>query len=148
MNEPTKPKSDLPPDLQAEADALLAETSVPSDQDIAPGQPAPADNDMPTGDLVGELLNLTVNGVVAPMRGSHWNMTEQECRSLGNAYGAVLDKYFPNLSMGAEVTALVVTVTVVGPRIAKDMEIAAMQNNGATAGGEPSEPTAEDAANG
>jgi len=48
-----------------------------------------------------------------------WEVTEPECALLGESYGAVLDKYFPDLDIGVEFAALLATLAVFGPRWGK-----------------------------
>jgi len=113
----------LPDELQAEADALLLddlETTQTLPGGVANDDDAPQ-NDHETGDMVAAILGVTLNGLVAPMRGDHWKMSADECATLGHAYGAVIDKYFPNFNGGVEITAIVVTLTAFGPRLAHDM---------------------------
>lgn len=127
----------LPKDLQAEADALMAEASQPdAPQPGTPGAPAPADDrsKVDTGQVMTELLHITFNGLVAPKRGDHWKMSHDESKALGYAYAAVIDKYFPNLDLGVELTAIVVTVTVIGPRLGRDQELAQSKRPASTAG--------------
>jgi len=98
--------------LIAEADAALADAQ-PSGVPAAPPEP-PASKE--TADMCAMLLQVTFNRLVAPRQGEHWKLADEECTALGAAYGAVLDKYFPDLRFGVEVTAIIVTLTVFGPR--------------------------------
>lgn len=66
-----------------------------------------------TGKVIGDLLKPTFANL-APL----WNVTDTECDMLGQAYGAVLDKYFPG-GMGVEATAVIVTLAVFAPRWGK-----------------------------
>lgn len=111
----------LPPDLAAEAAALLSE-SDPADA-LAPGaEPEPADDaQLDTAAMLASLLQITFNNVIAPRRGDHWKMSADECASLGQVYGAVFDKYVPDFGTGPEVAAALVTVAILGPRIATDV---------------------------
>jgi hypothetical protein len=65
-----------------------------------------------TGELITALLRPTFD-IAAP----NWQVTDMECAMLGEAYGAVIDKYFPDFTLGAEVTAVLVTLAVFGPRM-------------------------------
>lgn len=49
----------------------------------------------------------------------HWKVKEKEKKALSEAYGALLDKYFPNSTeyLGVEITALMVTGMICMPRI-------------------------------
>lgn len=108
----------LPDDLQAEADALLAEIDAPLP---AADVDSPGVEQAKTADMLSTLLQITFNAIVAPRRGDHWAMSQKECDALGSAYGAVIDKYFPDFDLGVEFVAVVTTVTVFGPRIAQDI---------------------------
>lgn len=71
-----------------------------------------------TGEVIAQLLMPTF-GLIALKAGAHWNLTPEEAQIAGNAYGEVVDKYFPDAgqSMGVEVTALIVTAGLVAPRL-------------------------------
>ena len=86
-------------------------------------------------------LHHIIAEVTAPMaekRGPHWKLAPHECSQLGHAYGAVIDKYFPSLHAGPELTAVLISVTVLGPRVMKDL--AAGKPAGKTAAPEPVDP--------
>lgn len=73
-----------------------------------------------TGEMVASLLQITFNKILAPKRGKHWMLTTGEAGALGDAYGEVIDKYFPDISAGPEATAVLVTLVIVGPRLSVD----------------------------
>ena len=126
MNDESKGHNDaLPADLQAEADALLAESNVESVQSTPDQEQRP--EDVPTGEIIASFMEITFNGLIAPRRGLHWEMKRDECQAVGNAYGAVIDKYFPDLNVGVEFTAIIVTISVFGPRVAADARLRAEQ---------------------
>lgn len=52
-------------------------------------------------------------GIVTP----NWNISDAEVNELSKAYGAVIDKYYPDITPGCEVTAILCTIMVVAPRI-------------------------------
>lgn len=56
-------------------------------------------------------------GLLAP----GWNVQAGECQALAGAWSPVLVKYFPGGigQMGPELTALLVTAAVIGPRLGK-----------------------------
>lgn len=110
-------------DLKAEADAILAAAGPDATPGAAPGVPAAPG--VQTGEMVADLLDITFNGLIAPRRGDHWKLSADESKALGHAYGAVFDKYLPNLQSGPEFAAVIVTVAVIGPKIAQDRAIAA-----------------------
>lgn len=67
-----------------------------------------------TAALLALLLKPTFD-VLAPA----WAVSEPECRLLAEAYGAVLDKYLPDLDLGVEAAAVIATFAVFGPRWGK-----------------------------
>jgi len=71
-----------------------------------------------TGELVGQLLSVTFS-MIALKAGKHWELTPEEAATAGEAYGDVLDKYFPDLgnNLGVESTAIMVTGMLVVPRL-------------------------------
>lgn len=90
-----------------------------------PGEKAKPENPGPsTGEMIAGLLSITFNKVLAPKRGRHWELTNKEAEAAGDAYGALLDKYFPGFSIGPEGAAVAVTLVVFGPRVAIDAQIA------------------------
>lgn len=116
--------SELPEKMQNEAALLLAEIEAPE-----PDHEPEATADEPVSrekidQMLAGFLFLTFNQVIAPRRGEHWAMTDAECAALGEAYGDLLEKYFPELKVGPEVAAIVVSVAVFGPRIGQDVVIA------------------------
>lgn len=69
----------------------------------------------PSGPTTGELLTamlIPTFRVMVP----NWNVQDAECAMLGEAYGAVIDKYFPDFDFGVEFTAVVATLAIFGPR--------------------------------
>jgi len=120
----TKNAGELPPELQAEADALLLETLDDTAPPVAAeGEPG-ATNGVDTGEMLGGLLLVTFNNLLAPKRGDHWKLAPGEAETLGQAYGVVIDKYFPDLGTGPELTAVLVSFAILGPRVAQDVAIA------------------------
>lgn len=118
--------SALPEKMQSEAALLLAEIETTEAEPEAPAADAMSQDDI-NGMLSG-LFFLTFNQVIAPRRGKHWSMTEAECVALGDAYGALIEKYFPDLRAGPEVAAVMVSITVFGPRVAQDVVLARQAN--------------------
>jgi hypothetical protein len=62
----------------------------------------------------------TTFALVAARRGDHWQLQDAEAQQMGEAYGALLDKYFPDSVAGPEVAAVLVTATVIFPRAMAD----------------------------
>lgn len=87
---------------------------------------------MDTGELCASLLSIGF-GLVASRRGDHWALNESEATETGNAIGAVLDKYFPDLaSQGVEVTAVMTCAMVLTPRLMADKQLAAQREQAET----------------
>lgn len=101
--------------------ALAAEAAAEEPGEYIPGDGAPEAE--PQGPSIGEMmagvLGITF-GLVAARRGAHWNLSAAEAKQAGEAYGAVLDKYFPDMRTGPEVAAVAVTAMIVLPRLAAD----------------------------
>lgn len=56
----------------------------------------------------------------------NWGVTAAECKLLGTAYAPVLHKYFPDgPTASPELTALLATIAIMGPRIGKPMRLPA-----------------------
>src|SRR5690606_5676487 len=80
-----------------------------------------------TAALCASLLEVTFNQLIAPKHGAHWKLERSECDALGKAYGAVLDKYFPNLRTGPEAAAILPSADVRGPSIAQSAQLRAQE---------------------
>ena len=65
--------------------------------------------------------------LIASRKGAHWKMNEEEATEAGKAYGALLDKYYPDIELGPEAAAVTVTAMIFLPRIAADKALAAEQ---------------------
>lgn len=101
--------------------AAAADAEEPAEGEFIPGQePEPEpEQQHSTAEVLAPLLQITF-GIVASRRGPHWALSDGEAKEAGEAYGAVMDKYFPEVSMGPEVTAVMVTLAIVGPRVMQD----------------------------
>jgi hypothetical protein len=65
------------------------------------------------------------SAILAKRRGPHWQLTDEECQTLGGAWTAALAPYLPKI--GAAVpwaTAVIVTAMVILPRIEQDRALA------------------------
>lgn len=119
---------------EAEAEEVQGGEYIPGQGEQAEPEPAgPA-----TGEIIAPILQITF-GLIASRRGAHWALTDQEAIEAGNAYGAVMDKYFPDAPMGPEVTAVIVTLAIVGPRVGEDKRKAAAAEKEGGQSGEESE---------
>lgn len=118
----------IEPDQQAaelEALAQQAETEdfIP-EPDTVEGEYQSAEPEaISTGELCAALLSIGF-GLVASRRGDHWKLNEAEANETGQAVGAVLDKYFPDMGAhGPELTALLTVGAVLTPRLMADKQI-------------------------
>lgn len=109
---------------QAELEAL-ASMAEDASADYVPGVAEP---DAPPGpssaEMMQQLLMLSF-GIIAIRNGAHWRLSSEEAEQLGTAYGALLDKYFPGMNAGPELTAIALTGMVLIPRVLADRAIAA-----------------------
>lgn len=53
-------------------------------------------------------------------RGDHWKLTAAESMEAGEAYADVIEKHFPGVGGGVEVTAILITAGLIGPRLLID----------------------------
>ncbi|WP_351001075.1 hypothetical protein [Shewanella sp. TB7-MNA-CIBAN-0143] len=69
---------------------------------------------MSGSELVFPVVSLAC-AVLAPS----WNISDQEQAALADCYGALLDKYFPDVaeSGGVEFSALIITAAILTPRL-------------------------------
>ena len=88
------------------------------------GEQAEAQPEISTGEMCSSLLMIGFN-LIGSRRGDHWNLTQEEATETGNAVGAVLDKYFPDMSnQGVEITAVMTCAMVLTPRLMADKQYA------------------------
>lgn len=113
---PANPHADL-----SALDALAGEAAAAA---VAADQNAPvagaAEPVIPTEKLC-EMLLAPCFMIFAP----NWKVSEQEVQTLAGAYGAVLDKYFPD-GLGdwaPEISAVLVTAMIVAPRMNKPRKV-------------------------
>lgn len=113
---PANPHADL-----SALDALAGEAAaaaVAADPNAPVGPPAAPS--IPTEKLC-EMLLAPCFMIFAP----NWKVSEQEVQTLAGAYGAVLDKYFPD-GLGdwaPEISAVLVTAMVITPRMGKPAKV-------------------------
>jgi hypothetical protein len=97
-----------------EAAALLDQIEDEPGQD-EPGQELATQ--IPSADLIRPLVVLVCTAVVPA-----WKIGKAEQDTLAEAYGAVLDKYFPGgIEMGPELGAVLVTAAIIMPRLGQPM---------------------------
>lgn len=93
--------------LAVEAESLTPVAAVATSQSVAPEGP-------PTAEIIFPVVSMAFD-LVAP----NWAVGEGEKKALSEAYGALLDKYFPDAinSFGVELQALLITAAIVAPRL-------------------------------
>ncbi|HWO42143.1 MAG TPA: hypothetical protein VNO43_10105 [Candidatus Eisenbacteria bacterium] len=106
------------PEEQLEAEARAVEGEVITAAEQRGGADSEPGAGVSTADVLTQLLKPTFR-LLAP----NWEVTDDECAMLGSAYGAVVDKYFPDLDLGVELTAALVTLAVFGPRWGKPAKV-------------------------
>lgn len=106
-------------EMAAAAFTAAAPPEVPPVSSDQPGDDeAPA---MPTADVLYPIARLAFDKG-APL----WAVSDDEVRTLCDAYGALLDKYFPDGFLdrfGVELSAIMVTIAVFGPRWGTPMRV-------------------------
>lgn len=101
--------------LENEARAVEGEVITAAEQRAgATAEDQPPSNEPTTAEVLAALLIPTFK-FMAPA----WEVSDGECALLGDAYGAVLDKYLPDLNVGVELSAALATLAVFGPRWGK-----------------------------
>ena len=103
-----------PDDAVIELEGLSVEDDfAPCGADVAEPEPEPPE--MPTDELIymaaSPLVDIFLPG---------WRVSEDEKRAVAGAWGALIDKYFPEVEMGVELTAIIVTGMVIVPRLGVD----------------------------
>ncbi len=116
MTDTTNPGAEQAPPLPPHADAeLLAgvEAELTPEPAAAPGA-ASQPQLPPTHVVLAGLLTPTFASL-AP----NWNIKLAEVQQLSLAYGAVIDKYFPDGlgNYGPEIMATLATIAIFGPRL-------------------------------
>lgn len=103
------------PDELARLEAQEQADAVPPPAGAAA---TPAEPSISTSDLI-----VMVGGPWFDILAPNWKVGEQEKKQLGDAYGELIDKYFPDWEkrFGPELACVVVTAAVFGPRIAMKM---------------------------
>src|SRR5438046_9760890 len=88
--------------LESEAAAIEGEY-LQAGEGVSPEKPK-----ISTADALTLILRKTFH-IMAPA----WDVTDDECALLGESYGAVVDKYWPN-GVGVEIGAVLATAIVFG----------------------------------
>lgn len=103
----TSPEDDLLRDKAAAIDGEFIAAGDGKGAGAETAAPGPS-----TGTVLTSLMRPTFD-LLAPA----WEVSDDECKMLGEAYGVVIDKYFPNFDLGPELAAVFVTFAVFGPRM-------------------------------
>lgn len=101
-------------DLLREKAAALDGEFIAAGAGESAGEETAAPSGPSTGKVISALLRPTFD-LLAPA----WQVSDTECDMLGEAYGTVIDKYFPDFDLGPELAAVFVTFAVFGPRMRK-----------------------------
>lgn len=96
-------------DLQGDFSALASEAAaLDGEESPVNGKEAESvEAELSTGELMATAIQATAD-IIAP----NWDIQSEESEALGNAYGALIDKYLPDNGLnnyGVEITALLVT---------------------------------------
>lgn len=87
-------------------------------------QPAEELEDLPSAPPTSEMIYPIVSLVTA-IAAPNWQIQDAENKALSEAYGDLLDKYFPDVgnSFGVELNALLLTAAIVAPRLGQPRKI-------------------------
>lgn len=96
-------------DLRAQAEALEGEFILKTE---APAEEPAGPHAVSNAEALAALLGVTFKFFTPA-----WNVSDDECAMLGQAYADVIEKYFPEFNIGPIGTALVVSGIVFGPRL-------------------------------
>jgi len=103
-----------------EAWCFLEEQALTLDSELTPNAANKAEvekenaQDPETSELLAPVIKITAD-LIAP----NWSLTKIECEQLGEAYGALLDKYLPENGLnnyGVEIAALLTTGIIFSDR--------------------------------
>lgn len=90
----------------------------PNPEDVRAGEVAEDQPDLPTKDIVLMAVSPLID-ILAPA----WGVTDQEKEMLAGAYAPVIDKYFPDVGMSVEFSAIAVTAIIFAPRLSMPRKI-------------------------
>ena len=129
---PEKKTEPAPPASPLSDQTLLDQLGKEAAQvEVAAAPPAP-EPEVTTAQILEMVIGPTA-AILAP----NWAISAQEVTQLSKLYGALIDKYVPDMqtSYGLEISAVLVTVTVLMPRIGKPrkLEEKPKKGEGATA---------------
>ncbi|MFK5947696.1 MAG: hypothetical protein QM500_02860 [Methylococcales bacterium] len=106
-----KPTIKKPKQIALDGEYLKFSEQVESEK---PPETNSAEPVIPTSELIEPIVQMCA-GVLVP----NWKLQKAEIKVLAEAYGSLLDKYFPDTGklMGVELNALLITAAVIVPRI-------------------------------
>lgn len=106
--------------------AELAAARAKEAGELVPPTDGPSPEDMKRATDALAMTFAAVGAILADRRGEHWRMKDEECQTLAGPWAAVLAPYLPRVGAAMPlVSALVITWTVVQPRITEDRRQAA-----------------------
>lgn len=113
-------KTGIEPEQRAGLEAMISaeEPAAKAEQPTVAG--------MTSGQLWSVLISVGFS-VAASRRGGHWALSPDEAEQLGEAAGAVADKYMPDMEAGPEYALLGAVFMVCLPRVMEDRAIAAAE---------------------
>lgn len=99
----------IEPEYQPEPDSLK-----PGGQELIPANQGPApEPEIPTSEVLKGLYTPAFSMFLPD-----YELQSEEIELLAESHAAVIDKYWPGMSLGVELNAALVTVAIFGPRIA------------------------------
>jgi hypothetical protein len=99
-------------------DAVIELEGLSVEDDFAPGA-ADVTEPEPPAPPTKELIYMAASPLVDIFLPA-WKVSEDEKRAVAGAWGDLIDKYFPDVEMGVELTAIIVTGMVIVPRLGMD----------------------------
>lgn len=112
MSDTEQSRPELPEEHAADLAAL---------QEMA-GETGPDSGQGPDGSDTGPEIDTAefIEGIAAPMFAimAPDLLKPAEVKALAGAWAPVIDKYFPDLNLGVELNAAIVTLAIVGPKVA------------------------------
>jgi len=122
----------IDPVQESEMSAMAEDFQPPSEDGMGTGVQAQVSID--SGQLCATCLSVGF-GIMAGRRGSHWALSAEEAEQLGNASGALLDKYCPDIDGGPEYAFIIAVGMVIAPRLMPDKQIEAANDEAANDNG-------------
>lgn len=112
---------------QQQAAELEALAQQEQQAEAVEGEWQPSDNaeqvGMSTADILAPLLKISF-GLIASVKGQHWQLTDEVATEAAAEYGRCIDYYFPDMNTAPWVGAAMTTGMILAPRIMQDNQIA------------------------